>query len=60
MARDLDRHAISPAAVLRRLHARFAAAESAIGTDLLELFGGAEAIIAAAMATIGTNARPAG
>jgi hypothetical protein len=60
MARDLDRHAISPAAALCGLHARFAAAEPAIGPDLLELLGGAEAIIAAAMATIGTDARPAG
>jgi len=59
MARDLDRQTISVAAVLRRLHARFAAAEPAIRADLLELLGGADAILDAVMATIGTNARPA-
>lgn len=52
-ARDLERNAIMPATAIRRLHPRFAAAECVIGSDLLELLGGAEAIDGAIMATIG-------
>jgi hypothetical protein len=53
------RHAVTAATALRKVRRLFAIAEPAIGADLVEFLGGAEAIAAAVMATIGCDFRPA-